>query len=69
MMNKNTNDAIFKNISTIYLQRLKSNLSNDEIKALRNLTKQKDIIIKKADKGNTAVILEKESYIKKMKEL
>ena len=68
-MNKNTNDAVFKNISTIYLQRLKSNLSNDEIKALRNLTKQKDIIMKKADKGNTAVILEKESYTEKMKEL
>ena len=30
--------------------------SSDETKALRNLTKQKDIIIQKADKGNTVVI-------------
>ena len=49
--------------------RIKSNLSSSEAKALRNLTKQKDIIIKKAGKGNTIVILDKESYIEKMKEL
>ena len=33
------------------------------------LTKQKNIIMQKADKGNTVVILDKESYIEKMKEL
>ena len=49
--------------------RIKSNLSSSEAKALRNLTKQKDIIIKKAGKGNTIVILDKKSYIEKMKEL
>ena len=49
--------------------RIKSNLSSSEAKALRNLTKQKDIIIQKADKGNSVVILDKESYIVKMKEL
>ena len=38
-------------------------------KALKNLTKQKDIVIQKADKRNTVVILDKESYIEKMKEL
>ena len=48
---------------------IKSNLSSDEAKALRNLTKQKDIIIQNADKGNTIVILDKESYIEKMEEL
>ena len=31
--------------------RIKSNLSIDEVKALKNVTKQKDIIIQKADKG------------------
>ena len=36
---------------------------------MRNVTKQKDFIIQKAEKGNTAVILDKESYIEKMKEL
>ena len=36
---------------------------------MKSLTKQNDIIIQKADKGNTIVILDKESYIEKMKEL
>ena len=49
--------------------RIKSNFSRGETKSLRNLTKQKDIIIKKAYKGNTEVILNKVSYIEKMKEL
>ena len=49
--------------------RIKSNLSIVEAKALNNLTKQKGIIIQKVDKGNTVVILDKESYIEKIKEL
>ena len=49
--------------------RIKSNLNSDKARVLRNLTKQKDIIIQKVDKGNTVVILDKESYIEKMKEL
>ena len=49
--------------------RIKWNLNSDEAKALINLTKQKDIIIQKADKGNTVVILDKESYTEKMNEL
>ena len=49
--------------------RIKPNFSSGEAKALRNLTKQKDIIMQKPDKGNTIVILDKESYIEKMKEL
>ena len=35
--------------------RIKSNLNSDEAKALINSTKQKDIIIQKADKGNTVL--------------
>lgn len=38
-------------------------------KALTNSTKQKDMIIQKAEKGNAVVILGKESYIEKMEEL
>ena len=49
--------------------RIRSNLSNDEAKPLKNLTKQKDIVIQKPHNGNTVVILDKESYIEKMKEL
>ena len=40
----------------------------NEAKARKKLTKQKDIIMQKADKGSTTVILDKESYIEKMKE-
>ena len=49
--------------------RVKSNPSNNEAKGLKNFTKQKNIIIQRADKGNTVVVLDKESYIEKMKEL
>ena len=49
--------------------RLKSNLSNGDANTLKNLTKQKDMIIKNAAKWNTVVILDKESYIEKVKEL
>ena len=38
-------------------------------KTLTNSTKQKDMIIQKAEKGNAVVILGKESYIEKMEEL
>ena len=48
---------------------INTNLTSYEAKALKKLTKQKDIIIQKADKGNTVVILDKESYIKEMKDL
>ena len=49
--------------------RIRSNLSSNKAEALKHLTKQKDIIIQKADRGNTTVILDKESYIEKKKEL
>ena len=42
------------------------NLSEEEYQAFLSLTKNNDIIIQKADKGNTVVLLDKSSYIKKM---
>ena len=39
------------------------NLTVSQFKALRQLSKNKDIVIQKADKGNTIVILDKISYI------
>ena len=39
------------------------NLTASELKALRQLPKNKNIVIQKADKGNTIVILDKISYI------
>ena len=40
-------------------------LSSNESKALTNLTKQEDIIIQKANKGNIVVILEKSIILRK----
>ena len=39
------------------------NLTSSEFKGLKRLSKNKDIVIQKADKGNTVVILDKCSYI------
>ena len=45
------------------------NLSEEQYQAFLSLSKNNDIIIQKADKGNTVVLLDKSSYIKKMEEL
>ena len=45
------------------------NLTSSEFKALKRLSKNKDIIIQKADKGNTVVILDKCSDISVIEEI
>ena len=40
------------------------NLSKEELAALTNLSKNKDIVIQKSDKGNSVVIVDKNTYIK-----
>ena len=45
------------------------NITPDELKALKDLSSRKDIIIQKADKGNSVVILNKSDYIKRMTEM
>ena len=42
------------------------NLPDKEIKALKNLIENKDLVIQKADKGNTIVILSKNHYISRL---
>ena len=44
-----------------------NNLSKEEHLALKDLIKSKDLVIQRADKGNTLVILNKNNYISKMK--
>ena len=44
-----------------------NNLSKEELLALKELIKYKDLVIQKVDKGNTVVILSKNDYISKMK--
>ena len=51
----------FKQVSRIS----EKNLSKEEVKALNNLVKNKDVVIQKADKGNNGVILNKSDYISK----
>ena len=45
------------------------NLTASEFKVLRHLSKNKNIVIQKADKGNTIVILDKISYISAIEEI
>ena len=45
------------------------NITPDELKVLKDLSPRKDIIIQKADKGNSVVILHKSDYIKRMTEM
>ena len=45
------------------------NLTSSEFKALKHLSKNKYIVIQKADKGNTVVILHKCSYISVIEEI
>ena len=45
------------------------NLTSSAFKVLKRLSKNKDIVIQKADKGNTVVILDKCSYISAIEEI
>ena len=46
-----------------------SNLSEAELNALENLTKNKNLVIQKADKGNTVVIINKSDYKTNIKDI
>ena len=48
---------------------IEDKLSEEEHLTLNDLIKTRDFIIQKADKGNTVVILNKNDYISKMKEI
>ena len=62
-------DTAFSSFDSFNNNKVRSNLSKEELKALHNLCKQKHLVVQKADKGNTAVITEKIAYINKMKEM
>lgn len=46
------------------ITRKRKNLTNGELQALHSLRKNKNLVIKKADKNSTTVVLDKERYIK-----
>ena len=45
------------------------NISKEELAALASVSKNKDNVIQKSDKGNSVVIVDKETYIKGMENL
>ena len=45
------------------------NINKEEYLALKGLSSNKNIILQKADKGNSVVLVNKADYIKRMKEL
>ena len=55
----------FKQVSKIS----EKNLSKEEVKALNNLVKNKDIVFQKADKGNNIVILNRSDYVSKLNKI
>ena len=55
----------FKQVSKIS----DKNLTREEVKALNNLVKNKDLVIQKAAKGNNIVILNRNGYILKLSEI
>ena len=49
-----------------YNKNPQQNLSKEELTALTNLSKNKDIVIQKSDKCNSVVIVDKDTNIKRM---
>ena len=45
---------------------MSQNLSKEELIALQNLSKNKDLIIQKSDRGNSVGIVQRQDYIKKI---
>ena len=52
-----------------YNNNVPRNLSKEEFTALQNLSKNKDLIIQKSDKGNSVVIVQREDYLEKMNDI
>ena len=50
-------------LAEIQFEKLKPNLTPGELQALKQLSRDKTIILKKADKGTTSVMMSKESKI------
>ena len=47
-----------------YNAKLPRNLSDEEFKALQNLSKNINLVVQKSDKGNSVLIFDKDIYIK-----
>ena len=52
-----------------YNNNVTQNLSREEFIALQNLSKNKDLIIRKSDKGSPVVIVQRQDYLRKMNDI
>ena len=52
-----------------YNNNVPQHLSKEKFLALQNLRKNKNIVIQKSDKGNSAVVVDKADYLNKMENL
>ena len=68
VVSKHINNAAQQLMRTNKNKRV-SNLSDEELKALKSLKSNKDIVIIKGDKGNCIVVMDKKSYIGKAEHL
>ena len=53
----------------IIKQNPQQNLSTEELAALASLSKNKDTVTQKSDKGNSVIIVDQKTYIMRMKNL
>ena len=49
-----------------YMKNPQQNLSKEELTALTNLSKNKDIVIQKSDKGNSVAIVDKDTKMENL---
>ena len=63
------NDIRFSTLNSYNFDKVNTNLTESDSKSLKELIQRKDLVIQKADKGNTVVITNRENYLKGMKSL
>ena len=60
-------DICFSALNSYSFDKVNTNLTECESKALKELIRRKDLVIQKAGKGNTVIITDRENYLKGIK--
>ena len=63
LTNVEFNKKITTEVQNVHVKKEINNLSKFEYKGLLNLSKNRDIVIKKADKGSITVIMDRSTYL------
>ena len=69
MLKNKLKDICFSTLNSCNFDKVNTNLTESEPKALKELIRRKDLVIQEADKGNTVVITDCENYLKGIKSL